>query len=132
MNLQLQLWQFSPIIPIVKPINAKQALDNLAIATKAYADGEIAKQLYEFKGQKNSRGKKDRLLKHVKRVEELEKDLQGLANFTSLDTKLQIKGLIVFSNIVPMVFDETRSYKEKIDFISYDDLSCLADMNERA
>ena len=117
---------------MVKPINAKQALDNLAIATKAYADGEIAKQLYEFKGQKNSRGKKDILLKHVKRVEELEKDLQGLANFTSLDTKLQIKGLIVFSNIVPMVFDETRSYKEKIDFISYDDLSCLADMNERA
>ena len=87
--------------------------------------GEIAKQLYEFKGQENSKGKKDRLLKHVKRIEELENDVQGLARFTKLNTNLQIKGLIVFSNIVPMVFDKTRLYKEKIDFLSYDNLNCL-------
>lgn len=36
-----RLCLFSPIVPIIKPTNAKQALDNIAIATKAYADGEI-------------------------------------------------------------------------------------------
>jgi len=36
-----RLCLFTPIVPIVKPTTVKQALENLAIATKAYANGEI-------------------------------------------------------------------------------------------
>lgn len=91
----------------------------------AKTDGEIAKQLYEFKGLVNERGKNDRLLKHIKRLNELENDINGLAKFTNLDTDLTIKGLIVFSNIVPMSFNDTRLHKDKIEFLKYDDLHTL-------
>ena len=91
----------------------------------AKTDGEIAKQLYEFKGQVNEKGENDRLLKHIKRLNELENDINGLAKFTNLDTNLIIKGLIVFSNIVPMSFNENRLHQDKIEFLKYDDIDEL-------
>jgi len=91
----------------------------------AKTDGEIARQLYEFKGQVNEKEKKDRLLKHIKRLNELENDINGLAKFTNLNTDLTIKGLIVFSNIVPMSFNENRLHQDKIEFLKYDDLDIL-------
>ena len=90
--------------------------------------GEIAKQLYDFKGKVNSHGKKDRLLKHVKRIEELKKDINGLAKYTKLNpSNLEIRGLIVFSATVPMVFDEGREYIDEIEFLSFDELEKLKD-----
>lgn len=92
----------------------------------AKTEAEVAKQIYDFKGQINSHGKKDRLLKHVKRIELLKEDISGVAKFTKLDIdKLEIKGLIVFSNLVPMVFDQGREYVDEVRFMCFDELKNL-------
>lgn len=84
--------------------------------------GEIARQIYEFKGQINTKNKHDRLLKHVKRVEMLKEDLKGIEKFTHLDEGFQVKGLVVFSNIVPMNFNNNRNYMDEIPFLIYSEL----------
>ena len=92
----------------------------------AKTEAEVAKQIYDFKGQINSHGKKDRLLKHVKRIELLKEDISGVAKFTKLDIdKLEVKGLIIFSNLVPMVFDQEREYVDEINFLYFDELKNL-------
>lgn len=81
---------------------------------------EIARQLYEFKGQINSRGNKDRLYKHHLRYEELKKDLKGIKRFVKFNGDFELKALVVFSNVVPMNFDTNRNFIDEIDFYSID------------
>ena len=88
----------------------------------AKTQGEIARQVYEFKGQINTKGKKDRLLKHIARMEVIRKDLNGVSKFTGLHDDASVKGYVVFSNIVPMVFDQSRSDKENIEFLTFENL----------
>ncbi len=86
---------------------------------------EIARQLYEFKGQIrqiNGRDKKDRLYKHYLRCKELKKDLEGVKKFVKFDNEFEFKPLVVFSNIVPMNFDTNRNFIEDITFHSIDEL----------
>ena len=87
---------------------------------------EIARQLYEFKGQIrkiNGKNKKDRLYKHYSRCEELKKNLESVIKFTKIDSDFELKALVVFSNIVPMNFDENRNFIDEIDFLSYEELN---------
>ncbi len=84
--------------------------------------GEVARQLSEFRGVKNTKGEKDRLYKHLVRLQELEADIEGLAKFTGMDKSLKLKAYVVFSNIVPMTFNEERLHKDKIDFITFQDV----------
>jgi len=87
--------------------------------------GEIARQLSEFRGVKNSKGKKDRLYKHLVRLQELQEDIDALAKFTSMDKNLELKAYVIFSNVVPMTFNEERLHKDKIDFLTYQQLDSL-------
>ena len=92
----------------------------------AKTQSEIARQLYEFKGQIrqiNGKEKKDRLYKHHLRYEELKKDLEGVKKFVKFDNEFELKALVVFSNIVPMNFDENRNFINEVDFLSYEELN---------
>lgn len=89
----------------------------------AKTQSEIARQLYEFKGQINDKGKNDRLYKHYLRYEELKRDLQGIKKFIKFDNDFEFKAVVVFSNIVPMNFGTNRNFIHEISFISYDDIS---------
>jgi hypothetical protein len=94
----------------------------------AKTQSEIARQLHEFKGQKNEKGKKDRLLKHVCRIKVLNDNLDKFSKFTGItfDESIGIKGYAVFSNNVPMVFNDNRLYKDEIEFLTFDQLENLA------
>jgi hypothetical protein len=42
---------------------------------------------------------------------------------TKVDNDFELKALVVFSNIVPMNFDENRNFIDEIDFLSYEELN---------
>ncbi|MFC0116455.1 hypothetical protein ACFFK7_00770 [Pseudoalteromonas xiamenensis] len=80
---------------------------NLEIALN---QSEIARQIYEFKGNINQKGKSDRLHKHILRVDELKKDMLGLSKYVNKsDTDLKVIGMVVFSSLVPMHFVNDRA-----------------------
>ena len=91
----------------------------------AKTQGEIARQLYDFKGQANEKGKKDRLLKHIYRVNELNENLEKISTFTGITSDISLKGYVVFSNTVPMVFDDNRLYKDMVEFLTFEQLEQL-------
>ena len=91
----------------------------------AKTKGEIARQLYDFKGQENEKGKKDRLLKHVCRLGVLNDNIDKLSKFTEIISDTSLKGYVVFSNTVPMVFNDNRLYKDQIEFLTFDQLEKL-------
>jgi hypothetical protein len=91
----------------------------------AKTQGEIARQLYDFKGQKNTKGKNDKLLKHIDRIDVLNKNTDQLSKFTNLNSNKVVKGYVVFSNPVPMVFNENRSHKDQIEFTTFELLEQL-------
>lgn len=83
---------------------------------------EIARQLYEFKGKVNSKGKSDRLHKHILRMEQLTNDLQGLGKYVKKKNtdEIQVVGLVVFSSLVPMNFISEES--SEVIFTNVDEL----------
>lgn len=93
----------------------------------AKTQSEIARQLHEFKGQTSDKGKKDRLLMHVCRIKTLNENLDKFSKFTGInfDESTGIKGYAVFSNNVPMVFNDNRLYKDEIEFLTFDQLEDL-------
>ncbi|MFP1631950.1 hypothetical protein ACLB6G_09455 [Zhengella sp. ZM62] len=66
-------------------------------------DGEIAEQLSDFRGELNRDGKPDLLLKHLRRVEVVSKELDRVSKYTGISTP-RIEGHLVFKNPVPMKF----------------------------
>ena len=69
-----RLCLFTPIIKIKKPTTAKQALDNLATATKQYADGLINEsQLRTIEAVSNSYSKGYEVVELEERITALEK-----------------------------------------------------------
>ena len=68
-----RLCLFTPIVAITKPSNAKDALDNLAAATKQYADGAINEsQLRTIEAVSNSYTKGYEVLELEERIKALE------------------------------------------------------------
>ena len=69
-----RLCLFTPLIKIKKPTTAKQALDNLATATKQYADGLINEsQLRTIEAVSNSYSKGYEVVELEERITALEK-----------------------------------------------------------
>jgi hypothetical protein len=66
--------------------------------------GEIAEQLRRFRGQTDSSGRPDELLKHLKRLDELRHHHEAVARFTRMERDFTIEAYLVFSGQVPMKF----------------------------
>lgn len=90
----------------------------------AKTQGEIARQLAEFKGKVNSKGKGDRLHKHIIRLDELNNNIAGVAAYCGNKNAEETKviGMVVFSFIVPMNFAEIDTQE-----IIFSDVNSLMD-----
>ena len=69
----------------------------------AMGPAEIARQLYEFRGNLTDRGKPDRLLRHLKRLEILNRYQDAVERFIR-SKGVSLEGLLAFSRIVPLHF----------------------------
>ncbi len=65
---------------------------------------DIARQLYDFRGEINAHGKPDRMKKHLLRLELLEAHRSKVAKFVGERGSPLMEGLLVFSEVVPMYF----------------------------
>lgn len=88
----------------------------------AKTQGEIARQLHEFKGQLNHKGKQDRLLKHISRIDIINENLSNLAKFTGINSTINIEGYVITSRIVPMLFAKSFLHQDKIKFLALEDI----------
>ncbi len=70
--------------------------------------GEIAEQLADFRGEINSDGKPDHLLRHLNRVEIVSKHLTALAEYIGMASIQSVESHLVFRNPVPMEFASNR------------------------
>lgn len=66
--------------------------------------GEVAEQLSDYRGELNSKGKPDDLLKHLNRIELLRENTEKLAKFVRTTSDIVMEPLLVFENPVPMLF----------------------------
>lgn len=78
----------------------------------AKTPSEIAKQLSKFRGEVDTKGRPDRLAKHLRRWAIARQNFEAFANFTGLSDPTINAGL-VFSNTVPMQFAVDRM-REKL------------------
>ncbi|MEQ8362032.1 MAG: hypothetical protein RH948_04130 [Cyclobacteriaceae bacterium] len=69
---------------------------------------EVAEQLQEFKGVIRG-GKDDRLKKHLDRVTLAQENTKYLTKFFELESDLDIKPVVLFSNPVPVLYDKPRA-----------------------
>lgn len=105
------------------PETGKVAIIECKSLDVAKTPGEVSRQLSEFRGKINNRDKNDLLLKHQRRYSVLQNEIEGISAYTKIEIKeLKMNAYIVFSNIVPMVFDDNRAYQNEIKFITFDDL----------
>ena len=73
--------------------------------------GEIAEQLYEFRGELDNKGKPDRLKKHLIRKDICFNYSEKIFKFTKLPSSSTIELHLVFSNVVPIVFSKSENLK---------------------
>jgi len=85
---------------------------------------EIARQLYEFRGELNDHGKPDRLKKHLLRLEVLNKHRTEIARFVGERGLSSVEGLLVFSEVVPMHFSSIAT-KHDIRIFTKEELASL-------
>jgi hypothetical protein len=87
----------------------------------AMTTGEIARQLHDFLGEHGSRGKPDRLKRHLARVELLRHRAKDLGAFVCSTGTPTLEALLVFSGIVPMHFSELAA-RQGARFTTINDL----------
>lgn len=75
----------------------------------AKTEGEIAKQIYEFRGVIKSDGKPDRLRKHIDRFHVLDKHIDKLMNYLNLESISELKVMLLFRQTVPLSHDNSSS-----------------------
>lgn len=90
----------------------------------AKTQGEVAKQLYEFRGKYDLKGKPDRLRKHLDRIDLLNDNKLKLRKFINKNNELIIVTILVFSNIVPIAFSKDEIFKD-IKIVFFDELNNL-------
>jgi hypothetical protein len=86
--------------------------------------GEVARQLYEFRGQDDRRGRPDRLKRHLRRSQVLAGRSKQVARFVDRPHLSKIETVVVFSDIVPMSFSETAD-RLGVKFVTFQDLELL-------
>jgi hypothetical protein len=67
-------------------------------------DGEIAEQLADFRGELDTDGKPDLLLRHLRRIEVISQHPAEVAKYLGFSGSPRIEGHLVFKNPVPMKF----------------------------
>ena len=114
-------WQARSDIKMTEILNAKLDRDYgdvdvvawkgtrvLAIECKdlemAMTTSDIARQLYDFRGEMRLNGKPDRLMKHLRRLELLRPRASNVGKFVGTYASISVEGALVFSQIVPMHF----------------------------
>ncbi|PAY17438.1 hypothetical protein CKO51_21215 [Rhodopirellula sp. SM50] len=85
--------------------------------------GEVAEQLSDYRGELNSKGKPDDLLKHLNRIELLRENTEKLAKFVRSKSDIVMEPLLVFENPVPMLF----AWKDQMKQNEIATFSLLAD-----
>lgn len=64
--------------------------------------GEVARRLSEYQGKVNAKGKPDKLLRHLRRVEKIRSEVAGLTHALRLRQTPRICGLLVLRSSQPM------------------------------
>jgi hypothetical protein len=91
----------------------------------AMTNGEIARQLHEFRGEiRSSNAKPDRLKKHLVRVDLLRQSPTDLKKFLRSSAAVEIETHLVFRGIVPMHFSDIAQ-RHKVCIETIDDLEAL-------
>ncbi|HAS6440309.1 TPA: hypothetical protein GRR81_27055 [Vibrio parahaemolyticus] len=75
----------------------------------AKTQGEIAKQIYEFRGVTKSDGKPDRLRKHMDRFQVLSENIDKLKDYLKLESISELKVMLLFRQTVPVSYDNSDS-----------------------
>ncbi|MBJ3950773.1 hypothetical protein JGD13_22890, partial [Salmonella enterica subsp. enterica serovar Kentucky] len=75
----------------------------------AKTQGEIAKQIYEFRGVTKSDGKPDRLKKHIDRFLVLDENIDKLRDYLKLESINELKVMLLFRQTVPVSYDNADS-----------------------
>ncbi|MBT8234302.1 MAG: hypothetical protein KJN84_16845 [Bacteroidia bacterium] len=86
--------------------------------------GEIAKQIYDFRGVNRTDGKPDRLKKHLNRISKLVENTALLNKKLGLDGELILKPYLLFRNTVPIQFANHEALK-KVQIITFSDIARL-------
>ena len=71
--------------------------------------GDIAKQIYEFRGLTKSDGKPDRLKKHMDRFLVLNENIDQLRDYLKLESINELKVMLLFRQTVPVSYDNSES-----------------------
>jgi hypothetical protein len=66
--------------------------------------GEIGEQLSDFRGDLQSDGKPDYLLRHLNRVDLISTHLEVVADYVGIDDVMNTESWLIFRNTVPMEF----------------------------
>ncbi|MDC5706158.1 hypothetical protein [Vibrio europaeus] len=74
----------------------------------AKTEGEIAKQVHEFRGVKKTDGKPDRLMKHLERFKVLSQNIEALKTYLKADVINEVKVVMLFKQKVPVSYDNTE------------------------
>lgn len=132
-------WQTKPNVKLTEILNAKLDRDYgdvdvlawrgrkiLAIECKdlqlAMTQGEIARQLSDFRGADHATGKPDRLKKHLTRTGVLRERIDDVRRYVRGEGSEQVETCLVFSDIAPMHFSEAMK-DLKVVIASFDDLA---------
>lgn len=86
--------------------------------------GEIAKQIYEFRGQVRHDGKDDRLKKHLERCRTLKENSAALMKYLNIQTLREIHIVLLFKQVVPIPFHNPIN-ELPIKIVFFDELNVL-------
>jgi hypothetical protein len=119
--LQSLGWHAKPNLKLSEILNQKMGRDYgdvdvlawrdsdcrvLAIECKSLAfaktQGEIAKQVSEFRGEYDTKGRPDRLRRHLDRVDVLKSETDRVKRYVKLPHVSSVEAHVVFRNPVPM------------------------------
>lgn len=90
----------------------------------AMTTSDVARQLYDFRGEYRPDGKPDRLAKHLARLSKLHEEHERVRKFVRSSPSVTLEGMLVFSQIVPMLFADIPS-KFDVRIATIEDVSEL-------
>lgn len=134
-------WNCKPNLRLTKILNTKLDRDYGDVDVLAWRDGrvlvieckslrmavtvsDIARQLYDFRGELTSEGKPDHLKKHLLRTRLLTSQLDQVKRFIHSEISIEVQGVLVFSDLVPLHFSDIVS-KHSVRLVSYENLETL-------
>lgn len=140
-KFRAQGWQARSDIKLTEILNTKLEKDfgdvdvlawkgNRVIAVEckdlelAMTPSDIARQLYEFRGEKSRNGRPDRLMKHLIRMDVLNGYQDSVAKFICSPGSIGIETGLVFSEIVPMSFTSIAADKD-VQLTTIDELHTI-------